>query len=372
MLMIPGPSEPEPEALTMLSLPILPHYGSKWGEIYNDTVSKLQKVFKASSSSTEVIILPAPGQAAVEMAVCNLVRKGEEAFVLTNGFFSEMIEEIVTSYGGKPVVISSKKYGSAVGLEQVKKAIDNSKGDVSGKSLFVVHNETSTGVVNPVGEILKTCHERGLVSVLDSISAFGGIDVRVEEWKADFCIGYPSKALGGVFGAVPICISKQCWEIAKKNADSIHTRFLNLNVWRKYIDEWGSWGHPHPTTMPTSIIAAMNKALDIVFEEGLEKRYERHRRVAKVMRDGLASLGFELFPDKDCFSDTVSVAKVDPKYDEKLRNELLSKYNILVAGGLGKLRGQIIRVGHMGTSATIPSVSITLDAIGSVLREIGK
>jgi aspartate aminotransferase-like enzyme len=368
MLMIPGPSEPEPEALSMLSLPILPHYGEKWGKVYGETTSKLQKVFKTSN---EVIILPAPGQVAVEMAIANLMRKGDEAFVCSNGFFSEIIEEIVESYGGKPVAIRSKKYGSAVSIEDVKATLENSK-NPSGKSLFVVHNETSTGVVNPVREILKICNDKGVLSVLDSISSFAGMDIRVDEWKADICIGYPSKALGGVFGAVPISISKDCWDIAKKNIDGIHTRFLDLNTWRKYIDEWGSWGHPHPTTMPTSVIVAMNKALDLALSEGLDKRYERHKQVARKMREGLIALGLDLFPDKECLSDTVSVAKIDLKYDEQLRRELVKRYNIFIAGGLGKLRGQIIRMGHMGTSATIPSVSLTLDAIGSILRELSK
>src|SRR5437899_609620 len=96
LLMIPGPSEPEPEALAELSLPILPHYGKKWGETYDDTLSKLQKVF---NTKNEVILLPAPGSVAVEMASENLVRKGEKAFVCTNGFFSEMIVGIIKSHG---------------------------------------------------------------------------------------------------------------------------------------------------------------------------------------------------------------------------------------------------------------------------------
>ncbi len=366
MLMIPGPSEPEPEALSSLSLPILPHYGEKWGKVYTETAGKLQKVFRTSN---EVIIVPAPGQACVEIAVANFVRKGQEAFVCINGFFSEMIEEMVRLYGGKPVVIRSRKYGSAVRAEDVKAAIDNSKDSV-GKCLLVLQNETSTGVVNPVREILKVCHEKGVLSVLDSISAFGGMDVRVDEWKADFCIGYPSKALGGVFGAVPISVSGECWDVARRNAENICGRFLNLNVWRKFIDEWGKWGHPHPTSMPTSVIVAMNKALDLVLSEGLENRYERHRGVAKMMRDGLKSLNLEIFPSENCVSSTVSVAKIDPRYDERLRGELARKYNILIAGGLGKLRGRIIRIGHMGTSATFPAVSITLEAIGSVLQNL--
>ncbi len=363
LLMIPGPSEPEPEVFAALAFPIVPHYGERWKIVYNDTVSKLQKVFRTRN---EVILLPSPGQTAVEMAVANLVTKDEEAFVCSNGLFSEMIGEMVKYYGGKPKMINAE-YGKAVTAEDVKSAVQSSK-DASGKCLFVVHSETSTGVANPVRDIMKICREEGVISILDSISSFGGMDVRVDDWNVDFCIGYPSKCIGGFFGATPLAISKRCWEIAEKNKERIQARFLNLNVWRYYIDEWGGWGHPHPSTMPESTVVALNTALELVLREGLDKRYSRHQKAANMMRDGLERLGLEVFPDKQWASDTVSVARVDPKYDERIRAELLENYHIMIAGGLGKLKGKVIRIGHMGTSATLQATSLTLAALESVLK----
>ncbi|MGI0079801.1 MAG: pyridoxal-phosphate-dependent aminotransferase family protein [Nitrososphaerales archaeon] len=363
LLMIPGPSEPEPEVFAALAFPIVPHYGERWKIVYNDTISKLQKVFRTKN---EVILLPSPGQTALEMAVANMVRKDEDAFVCSNGLFSEMIVEMVRYYGGNPKLITAE-YGKAVTAEDVKSAIQSTK-DASGKCLFVVHSETSTGVANPVNNIMRICHEEGVISVLDSISAFGGMDVRVDDWNVDFCIGYPSKGIGGFFGATPVAISKECWDIAKKNKDRIQARFLNLNVWRYYIDEWGDWGHAHPSTMPENIIVALDKALELVLKEGLDERYKRHQMAAKLIRDGLERLGLEIFPDKRWTSDTVSVAKIDPKYDERIRAELLENYNIMIAGGLGKLRGKVIRIGHMGTSASRQATSLTLAALESVLK----
>ena len=368
MLMVPGPSEPEPEVLTTLALPILPHYGEKWKQVYDDTTAKLQKIFKTEN---DVIIVPVPGQLAVEMAVANLVPKGQEAFVCVNGYFSEMIVSMVEYWGGKPVVVRSGP-GKPVKPEQVEEAIERTKSDPSGKPLFVVQNETSTGVLSPVGAILKVCREHGMLTVLDSISAFGGIDVRVDEWGADYAIGYASKAVGGVFGAEPVAVSRDAWKAAKKNSDKIHTRFLNLNVWAKAIEEMGPWGHPHPSSMPTSIIVGLQKAVDLVLKEGLDNRYRRHKEVAEFTRKSLGELGLKLFPDKRYLSNTVSVASVDPEVDKKLRGRLASKYDIMIAGGLGELSGKIIRIGHMGTSATIQAVSTTMAAMDSVLRDIRK
>jgi alanine-glyoxylate transaminase/serine-glyoxylate transaminase/serine-pyruvate transaminase len=301
------------------------------------------------------------------MAIENLSRPEDAFFICVNGFFSDMALDVAVGRQRKPVAIRGKGLGHPITAEELKASIEEFKGDLSGKCLFVVHNETSTGIVNPVEEILKIGKDKGMVTILDSISAFGGIDVRVDEWKADFCVGYPSKCLSAIFGALPISVGRDCWAIAKKNEDYIRGRFISLNVWREYIDEWGAMGHPHPSSMPSSIIAALNKGLDIALAEGLENRYERHRKIAALTREGLDSLGLEIFPDKNYLSNTVSVASIDSKLDQKIRNGLIEKYNIMIGGGLGPLKGKIIRIGHMGTSATIPKVSLTLSAMRSIL-----
>jgi alanine-glyoxylate transaminase/serine-glyoxylate transaminase/serine-pyruvate transaminase len=362
--MVPGPSEPDPEVLAVLSQPILPHYGGKWKAMYADTNSKLQKVFKTNE---DVIILPVPGQLAVEMAVTNLVRKGDEAYVCVNGYFSGMILEMIEKAGGKPVEIKSR-LGTGFTPEQVASVIEKNK-KPEGKVLFLVQNETSTGAATNPADIFKVCKKNGMVTVLDSISAFGGIDVRVDEWNADFTIGYASKCIGGIFGAQPIAIRKEAWEIAKKRKESIHSRFLNLNVWREAIERDGSWGHPFPSSMPTSVILALRKAVDMALAEGLENRYRRHAAVAKMMRDGFEELDLEVFPDKKYYSDTVSVASTE-SWESKLRARLVSEYDIMIAGGLGPLKGKIIRIGHMGTSARPQPVALTLAAIGKLLKEL--
>ncbi len=363
--MIPGPSEPEPEVLAELSLPILPHYGEKWMSAYEETLSMLQKVF---GTKNEVIIVPIPGQLAVEMAAVNLVSKGDEAFVCVNGVFSSAIVEAITAVGGKAIAIKSD-LGTGPTLEQVKSALDGVK-DLAGKSIFLVQNETSTGAaVNP-GEIFRYCKRKGMFTVLDAISAIGGMELRTDDWSVDYSIGYSSKALGGVNGADPVAISKDVWEAAARRKGKIHSTFLDLNSWREAIDVDSSWGHPHPTSMPTSLIMALRKAVSMALEEGLDKRYKRHADAAKELRTGLQELGMEIFTDPKYYSNTVSVARVDPKWDGELRSRLVRDYNIMIAGGLGPLRGKILRVGHMGRSARHENIELTLSALGSVLKQV--
>ena len=365
MLMIPGPSEPEPEVLGTLALPILPHYGDKWADIYNDTTSKLQKIFRTSN---EVIIVPIPGHLAVEMAVANLVTRGEEAYVCSNGVFSEDIIATVKQLGGKPVEIKSK-WGAAVTGAQVAEVLDSKK-DLTDKPLFLVHNETSTGVVNPAEEIFRVCKKHGMITVLDAISGFGGIDVRVDEWDVDYAIGYASKALGGVFGAQPVALSKEVWDVAKRNQDKIFTRYLNLNTWTEARVKMGPWGHPYPYSMPSSVIVGLRKAADIVLQEGLENRYRRHAEVAKFARARLKAMGLEIFPEEKSVSSTLSVPRVDPAWEKEMRKQLVEKYDIMIGSGTGELTGRVVRIGHMGTSASYSKVSLTLMAMESILREL--
>jgi alanine-glyoxylate transaminase / serine-glyoxylate transaminase / serine-pyruvate transaminase len=365
MLMIPGPSEPEPEILAELSLPILPHYGDRWMSVYTETTSLLQKVFKTKN---EVIIPPIPGELSVEMAAANLLDKGDEAIICANGVFSLNIIKSVKALGGRPVEVKAE-YGTGHTLEMVKAAVDGLK-DPAGKPIFIVHNETSTGVcINPA-DIFRYCKKKGMYTVLDSISGFGGTDLRADEWQVDWAIGYASKAMGGVNGVVPAAVSPAVWELAAKTKGRVHSVFLDLNTWREAIDVDSSWGHPHPTSMPTSVIVALRRALTMALEEGLETRYRRHAEAAKAVRDGYKSMGLDVFTDPKFFSNTVSVGVVDPKWDLTFRKRLVSEYNIMIAGGLGPLRGKVIRVGTMGASARAEKVQVALAAMERVLKEV--
>jgi alanine-glyoxylate transaminase/serine-glyoxylate transaminase/serine-pyruvate transaminase len=365
--MIPGPSQPDPEVLTALAQPVLPHYGPQWKSIYEETTIKLRRVF--GTKKCEVVLMPVPGQVAVEMAVVNLVGRGGTGFVCENGVFSGMIPQMIRAIGGKPVLIRSK-LGFGATADEVARVLDDSGRDIAGKPLFLVHTETSTGAATSPAEIFKVCRKRGVLTVLDAISTFGGMDVRGDEWGADYVIGYASKALGGVFGAQPVAIGEASWEAAKRNRARIHSLFLDLNMWRQAIEVDGSWGHPYPSSMPTSVIVAVRKAVDLALKEGLPNRYNRHAKAASRLKEGITDLGLEIFTDKGFLSNTVSVAKVRPAWSAPLRRRLVEKHGIMVADGLESLSGTIIRIGHMGTSATPKAISMTLDALSESLSKV--
>lgn len=364
--MIPGPTQPDPEVLKALAQPVLPHYGAKWKSIYDDTTSQLKKVFGTKS---DVLLMPVPGQVAVETSVVNLVGRGGTGFVCVNGVFSGMIPKMIKAVGGTAVPISSK-LGSGPTAEDVARVLDESGRDVAGKALFLVHTETSTGAATSPAEIFKVCKKRGVLAVLDAISTFGGMEVKMDEWGADYVIGYASKAIGGIFGAQPVAIGEASWETARGNKSRIHSLFLDLNTWSQSIKEDSSWGHPYPSSMPTSVIVALRKAVELVLEEGLQNRYKRHASAASQLRKGFVEVGLPVFTQKEFLSNTVSVAKVQPAWSTALRERLLDKHDIMIADGLESNSGRIIRIGHMGTSATPKAMSTVIDALSESLSAV--
>src|SRR5271169_6905273 len=143
--MIPGPSQPDPEVLKALAEPVLPPYGAQWKSIYDDATSKLKEVF--GTSNNEVVLMPVPGQVAVETSVVNLVGRGGTGFVCVNGVFSGMIPQMIGAIGAKSVVIRSK-LGSGPTADEVASVLDGAGRDIAGAALFLVHSETSTGAAS--------------------------------------------------------------------------------------------------------------------------------------------------------------------------------------------------------------------------------
>lgn len=364
LLMIPGPSEVDPRVLAALSRPVLPHYGKRWGEFHAKILEDLAKVFETNET---VILLPVPGQLALEMAAVNLLTPTDKAVVCTNGYFGDLTDEIVRSQGCSIIHITAPD-GQPIEPAAVEAALEQA-GDV--KAVFIVHNETSTGVVNPIQEIGEVVRRHSALFVVDAISSFGGMRLETDRWNIDFCVGYASKCLGAINGVVPIVVGRRVWKTLEKRQTPIRSRFLNLLTWRRFMKEWGSIGHPYPSTMPSSVIVALRRALDLAFEEGLDRRYARHAASAELMRNGVEGLGLHLFPRRAAASNTVTVVQVPVGSESRIRHLIEEKFNIMIGGGITRLNGKVIRIGHMGRTASPYYIRRVLSALRMALSSLG-
>ncbi|MEM2904616.1 MAG: alanine--glyoxylate aminotransferase family protein [Candidatus Bathyarchaeia archaeon] len=365
ILMLPGPTETYPEALAEMALPTWPHYGLEWGRFYDETCGLLKRLFNTQG---DVLILTASGTAASEMCLSAVAEPGSKILVLSNGFFCERFDEIALCYGAKPIDVRAE-YGKPIDPRDVCRALME-HGDV--KAVCMVHNETSVGVLNPAEEISEVVSEFNIPLIVDEVSALGGVDVRMDEWNVDLAFASSPKGLGAppVLGLV--AVSPRMWRLIAERKQPIQGFYLNLSVWRRYMDSWGSFGHPYPASAATGLIRGLRKALELVLEEGLEDRFRRHMTAAAATRAGLKALGLELFADEGAASPTVTTFRVPQGVKgAALRKRMEEKYHIVLGGGVGQLSQAIIRIGHMAMTASPEYVLQTLAALESALIEEG-
>ena len=366
LLMTPGPTEVEQRVLDALSKRPMLHYGGTWKTFYTSTLELMRELFGAETDD-QMLLVPAPGSACLEMAIANLARPEDKILNLRNGYFGEITKESAERHGIN-VVEPKTPYGKPVSASEVKRLLEENR-DIA--AVVLVHNETSTGVVNPVEEVGTLARAYGVPLIVDAVSSFGAVRTHMKEWNCAICIGYSSKGLSGIAGVVPVAVNREVWNKATRR-DFGHSagRFLSFQVWDRYIHEWGSWGHPFPTTMPTSIIQALNAAARIALEEGLDKRAERHRLVAAKLRKEVRSMGLEILPEESYSSSTVTAISLSNPAQEEAKAVMEKEFGVVISGGLSELKGKILRIGHMGATATDACIERTAGAMEKSLKKV--
>ncbi len=365
ILYIPGPSEVEPETLLELSKPVIAHYGPDWHQLYNETCEVAKKIF---GTEAYVTLLPLPGSVCLEMSAFNLIEDYGEKFVaITNGFFGDNMVEMLLSHGANVLKVESE-WGKNVNLEKLEETLDENP---ETKAVYLVHNETSTGVLNNLKKVAEAVKKRDKLLVVDAISSYGGVELNFDQLGIDFAVGYASKCMSGLNGICPVAISKRFIEEVRRRKTSVKSYYFNLTKYIRLSQEWASIGHPHPTSMPTSVVRAFYHVAKKALEEGLERRYRRHADIAKAYRQALRALGLNILPKEEDASPTVTTFIVPENVNGKIRSALYNDFGYMVSGGLGKLENMTLRVGHMGYTANPEFLIKLVTALETVLKRLG-
>jgi alanine-glyoxylate transaminase/serine-glyoxylate transaminase/serine-pyruvate transaminase len=340
-LSLPGPTECDPEVLQELSRPNLPHYGAVWMGIYARILQRLKEVSRTRGAT---YIIPGSGSAGIDAVFTSLGPK--RGLVLNNGTFGDRLATVASRHLAHTRVIE-KPAGKPFVVREVEEALRAEKLDLLG----VVHGETSTVMVNELGELSELCRRGGLLFVVDAVATLGGVPLDVDALGIDFCISASQKALGSLPGLATVSISEKGWS-AMPPEDQIKGWYLNLRTWAHYEKEWGDW-HPYPVTLPVHLLFCLDKALEIALREGLEARWARHRRVAEQMQEALETMGVRLFIERkeDRLATVTAGVLPSGRDSQDLQGHLRERYGIFIAGGVGPMRKSIFRVGHMGYSA---------------------
>lgn len=357
--MLPGPTNVPPRVMRAMLKPLIGHRGPEFKQLHAEVLRKTKRVFETNG---DLFILTASGTGATECALQNTIDEGDKVVVTVNGFFSERLSEAIKAYGGEPVQINSE-WGKAPAIEDFRETL---RGNPDTKLLAVVYNETSTGAtVRCMKELSELCAERDILLVVDAISILGGDELPVDDWNVDLCVTASQKCLMCPPGLSFVSVSEKAWsKIQAKKSNKSY--YFDLLMWRKFQEE----GYT-PFTPSVPLFYALNEACDMILEEGLKQRYERHRICAEAVYDSMQAMGLGLLAGEESRSNTVATIGSPPGIDEaKVRELIRTKYGIGLGGSLGKVKGKVFRVGVMGNVGS-SEIMTTVSAIGSACAELG-
>ena len=357
--MLPGPTNVPNRVINAMLTPMINHRSDDFRKLYKDIVNKTQTVF---GTENDVVVLTTSGTGAVETSVINLIKKDDVVIIPVNGEFSTRLADLIDNYGGKTIRINSP-YGQNPPIEKIEEAFEKNSNI---KALYVVYNETSTGTtLRNLSKLGDICKAHGAYFVVDAVSILGGDELPVDKWNVDICFTATQKALAAPPGIAPISISKEAKKYMIENPPP--SQYLNLKRYFKYYND----SFETPFTPAVSLFYAYQEALNIIIEEGMENRINRHRKCANAFYSGLEALGFTPFADADSRSNVVIAVNYLPGIDDKKFRELIStKFKVLLAGGFGELKGKVFRVGCMGEVSSY-HVMRTLSAISSSMSILG-
>ena len=354
----PGPSDVHHRVLQAMSTPLVGHLDPEFMDIMDDIKRMVQACFQTENELTFVV--SAPGSAGMETCFVNLLEPGDEALICIHGVFGGRMADIAERCGAKVTKVEAK-WGEHIDSEDVKTALTKCQP----KIIAIVHAETSTGVLQPLGEISALARESGALLVVDAVTSFCGTDLQVDNWGIDAIYSGSQKCLSAPPGLSPVSFSPKAVEVMEKRKTKVQSWFLDLSMVRNY---WSGAKRAYHHTAPVSAMFAMREALRLVLEEGLENRFQRHQRNHELLKKGIEELGFKyLVKDGYRLPMLNSVILPNGANDADLRSKLLKDYNIEVGGGLGDLAGKIWRIGIMGESSNANHINMLLSALKDLI-----
>ena len=361
LLLGAGPCNVHPRVLQAMSSSLLGHLDPHFLGVMDDVRSKLRYVFRTENPVT--IPISGTGTAGMEAAIVNVIEPGDTFVMAANGYFGQRLADIAERNGAN-VVFVGHEFGEAVAPARVKEALATS-GKV--KAVGIVHAETSTGVASPIKEIADIAHEAGALLIVDAVTSLGGVELHVDEWGIDICYSCTQKCIGAPPGLAPFTMSPRAMEVVTNRKSKVRSFYLDLTELGSY---WDRRAYHH--TAPISMIYALQEALTLVTEEGIENRWLRHKRNAAALRSGLNAMGLSIVADASIALPSVTTVRSPDSVNEAdARKFLLENHNIELSGGLGPLAGKVWRIGMMGHNSTANNVLMVLSALEEALASQG-
>jgi aspartate aminotransferase-like enzyme len=337
-LRTPGPTPLPPEVREALARDMINHRGPQFAAVLNDCVDGLKWAYQVAEH--DVIILTTSGTGGLESLVANTLSPSDKLLVASMGNFGERMAQIGRAFGVDVTQLDFPA-GQPVDPQRLADALRN---DRSIQTVFLTHNETSTGVLNPLRELAQAVRQTrpDALLLVDGISSVGSVEVRPEQWGIDVVVAGSQKGWMTPPGLAFVSISPYAWE--RQSQATSPKFYFDWRAARKSAANGET-----PWTPAVSLFYALQVGLMLMKNEGLEQIFERHQRLGQFTREGLAELDIRPFADPRHASPTVTTAYLpDNVVGKALLKGLEERHGVVLAGGQGNLSGKIFRIGHMG------------------------
>jgi alanine-glyoxylate transaminase / serine-glyoxylate transaminase / serine-pyruvate transaminase len=324
--------------LDALARPPLGHLDPLFGEVMDEVAELLRATFRTGNRTAFPV--SATGSGGMQTMADNLIRPDDRVICGVHGLFGERMADALARRGAEVVRVEAE-WGRAIPTEQLVEAAREPFA-----ALFVVHGETSTGVAQPLDALAEACAQHGALLLIDCVTSLAGHPLDLDAAGVDAAFSGSQKCLNCPPGLAPFTANDRALERVQGSP----SWYFDL---RAVLDYWqADGGRAYHHTAPTNMVVALREALQIVVEEGLEPRWERHARAHEALRTALAQLGFErIAPDGEQLHPLLAVRLPEGVDDATVRGALLREHGIEVAAASGPFAGQAWRIGVMGEGA---------------------
>ena len=355
--MIPGPTPVPEKVLQALGSHPIGHRSKDFQNIVKSTTENLKWLHQTKN---DVLAITGSGTAAMEAGIINTLSKGDKVICGENGKFGQRWVKVAQKFGLEVIEINSE-WGTPLDPEKFKQILENDKNKEI-KAVIVTHSETSTGVINDLETISQHVrnHKESL-SIIDCVTSLGACNVPVDKWNLDIVASGSQKGYMIPPGLSFLSISEKAWKASESS--NLPKFYLDLISYKKSL-----LNNSNPYTPAVNLMFALDEALKMMREEGLDNIFKKHERYKLAISEAAKTLNLKLFANVESLSPAITAIKAEGFDGELFRKKIQNKYNIQLAGGQDSLKGKIFRVGHLGYINNQDIISV-ISAIGITLFE---
>ena len=356
-LFTPGPAPVPTDVLLEMARPVIHHRTPEFSKVLDQSRARLKPLF---GTAQEVILLASTGTGAMESAVTNLLSPGEHAIFVNGGKFGERWGKLLTTFGMVAHEVKVE-WGRAVRPEQIEEAL---KQHPESRAILVQASETSTCAVHPIAQLGEIAKRRNVMLIVDGITSVGVFEQKMDQWGIDGLVTGSQKALMLPPGLGMVALSPRGLDRAKSNKTARYYFDLNREL-KAQRDE-----HTTAYTAAVSMVFGLNKSLELIHDEGLERVYARHALMAQATREAGSALGLNLIAPENPAPSVTGLLAPDGIDTGKVVKHMRDQLGVSIQGGQDQMKGKLVRIGHMGDLSPFDML-IVVSALEMALKFVG-